>query len=108
MFRRVDLTAAEDTAEATLKEKWASGATFKIEGTWVGTITFECRTENLSTWVSILAANVTTNALALTAVSTGTDANGIYRIVADGLRVRARMSAWTSGTANVDAGAQRG
>jgi hypothetical protein len=107
MFRLDTLTVAEDTVEATLKEKWGSGAIFKIEGTWVGTITWECRTDNLSTWVSIMATNATTNAMATTAVSTGTDANGVYRIVADGLRVRARMSAYTSGTANVDAGALR-
>ena len=107
MFRLDTLTAAEDTVEATLKGKWGSGAVFKIEGTWVGTITFEARTENLDTWVAIMATNATTNALATTAVSTGTDANYIYRIVADGLMVRARMSTYTSGTANVDAAAVR-
>ena len=101
MFQTDDLTVAEDTVEAFLKEKTGSGVIFQILGTWVGTITWEAKAETAATWVSIFAANVTTNALALTAVSTGTDANGVYRIVADGLEIRARMSTYVSGTANL-------
>lgn len=96
MFQTDTLTAAEDTSEVFLKDKAGSAAIFQFLGTWVGTITFEAKAETAATWVSIMATNVATNATATT-----TTANGVFRVVADGLEVRARMSAYTSGTVNV-------
>jgi len=107
MFRLDTLTAKEGTVAASLKEKCGSGVIFQILGTWAGTITWEAKAETAATWVAIMATNATTNALATTIVSTTTEVNGIYRIIGDGLQIRARMSAYTSGTANVHAGALR-
>ena len=91
---QVDLEAAEDTATA---DPGPGGAAFQVLGTWSGTITFEAKTKGAATWVSILVTNVATNAQVTT-----TTANGVFRVVADGLDLRARMSSYTSGTANVD------
>lgn len=71
-------------------------AVFQVLGTWVGTFTFEAQVNGSTAWASIMATNAATNALALTST-----VNGIFRVVSDGLDVRARFSTWASGTALV-------
>lgn len=68
---------------------------FQITGTWSGTITFEGTVTG--TWVAIPGTD-----LSATTSSTTTTANGMYAVACVGLnKVRARMSAYTSGTASV-------
>ncbi|KKL87670.1 hypothetical protein LCGC14_1932370 [marine sediment metagenome] len=95
---KVDFDTVEDAANIKSQEGLGDMAGFQILGTWAGTITFEAHVpgESVGTWVSIMATNVATNALATT-----TTANGVFRIVSDGLDIRARFSTDTSGTANV-------
>jgi hypothetical protein len=65
----------------------------QITGITTATIIFEATIDGTN-WVAILAENVTTGAQATTAT-----ANGIYRVVCMGMvQIRARISAWTSGT----------
>ena len=89
----VSLDAAQETVVLTPCDIGGGAGGFHITGTWVGTITFEAKAPEATAWVSILATNVTTDASALT-----TTGNGIFRVVADGLHIRARVSAYTSGT----------
>lgn len=71
-------------------------AGFQITGTWSATITFESTVDD-STWVAVSATNRASGASATTTTS-----NGIYNLSATGVRsVRARVSAYTSGTAVV-------
>jgi hypothetical protein len=68
------------------------GASIQLSGTFSATVTFEGTTDGL-TWVAILATNRTTGSAATT-----TTAAGIFFIAAQGLvKVRARVSAYTSG-----------
>lgn len=94
----VSLDAAEETVVLTPCDIGGGAGGFHFTGTWVGTVTFEAKAPGAAStnWVSILATNVTSDASATT-----TTGNGIFRVVADGLHVRARMSAYTSGTAVV-------
>lgn len=89
----VSLDAANETVTLTPCDIGGGAGGFHITGTWTGTITFEAKAPEATAWVSILATNVTTEASATT-----TTANGIFRVVADGLHVRARFSTATSGT----------
>jgi hypothetical protein len=67
-----------------------------VEGTFVGTVTFEGSLNGV-TYFPVAATNVSTGALAST-----TTAPGLYRAeVVGGMTFRARMSAYTSGTADV-------
>ena len=69
-----------------------STVAFQVTGTFVATVTFE-GTIDASTWVSVLARNVATGAVATTAT-----AAGVYVAACGGLSlVRARVT-WTSGT----------
>ncbi|MCK5316326.1 MAG: hypothetical protein KAJ55_00350 [Anaerolineales bacterium] len=100
--RTEDLTALADTVEVgTTNDRQGSAAVIQILGTWSGTITFECKQKTAATWASIIAVKADTDARATTAVSTTTEANGVYRCVSDGLDIRARMSSYVSGTANL-------
>ena len=90
------LTAAEQAVTLTLVGQAAT--TFQLTGTWVGTITFEASNDN-STWTSIFAMKAGDNVIAQTAT-----ANDIYRCTTAGFGyVRARCSAYTSGTIVVTA-----
>lgn len=87
------LTAAEQAS--TVSTDGYGTVSFQITGTWSGTITFEAT--NASTWVAILATNITSGASATT-----TTANGVYAVASSNARfVRARMSSYSSGTAAV-------
>lgn len=67
-----------------------------ITGAWVGTISFQGSLDGIN-FVNILAHNLTTNVLTST-----TTANGQFIINTSGMRsVRARLTAYTSGTASV-------
>lgn len=69
-----------------------------VVGTWTGTLTFE-GTADGTTWVAVLASNLTTGAQATT-----TTANGLFSITNGGvIRVRARATAAVTGTAVVRA-----
>lgn len=68
----------------------------QVAGITNATITWECSIDGTN-WLGVLAAPTTTGTGALT-----TTANGIFRIDVRGLRlVRARISAWVSGTITV-------
>jgi len=76
-----------------------STVVFDVSGTFVGTITFEAQVD--SQWVSLLATAVGTPVIASTATAAGE-----YRASVAGLtNVRARVSAYTSGTITVKANA---
>lgn len=94
----VSLDATDETVVLTPCDIGGGAGGFHITGTWAGTITFEAKAPGAAStdWVSILATNVATDASATT-----TTANGVFRVVADGLHVRARLSTATSGTAVV-------
>ena len=67
--------------------------TFQVTGITTATITWEATIDGTN-WVSILATNLTSGTAAATAT-----ANGLYRATVQGLaQVRARISAYTSGT----------
>ncbi len=91
-----DFADVEDEGTVSAHDSRGGMAGFQILGTWAGTITFEAKLHEAGTWVSIIATNVATSAQATT-----TTANGVFRIVSDGLDVRARFSTDTSGTVNV-------
>lgn len=71
---------------------------FQVTGITTATVTFEATIDG-SNWVAIQAANSTTEVVATTAT-----ADGIYTAVVAGYqKVRARISAWTTGTLYVTA-----
>lgn len=94
----VNLGVAEAVVVLTPCDIGGGAGGFHVTGTWAGTITFEAKAPGAAStnWVSILATSVATDVSATT-----TTGNGIFRVVADGLHVRARMSTYTSGTAVV-------
>jgi hypothetical protein len=68
----------------------------QVEGITTATITFEATVDG-SNWVAVQATNLTSGTAATTAT-----ADGLYRLDVSGLyQVRARISAYTSGTINV-------
>lgn len=73
---------------------------FQVYGTFVGTITFEGKVLGVpdvaANWVVVQAIPLGTGTAATT-----TTGPGIFRVNASGIQVRARMSAFTSGTASV-------
>jgi hypothetical protein len=72
---------------------------FQITGTWSGTITFEASADGTN-WFATAVKN-TSEVNATTLVTTRTT-NGISQIYIGGIPyVRARMSTYTSGTANI-------
>ena len=94
----VELGAAEAVVNTDPNADGGGASGFHITGTWTGTITFEAKAPAAESgdWVSILATNVTDQVDGAT-----TTANGVFRMIADGLQVRARMSTYGSGTAEV-------
>ncbi len=78
----------------------------QLSGTWVGTVLFEGIVRDTADGANplTLASNkyaLTFQDVALTtqtAGATGTTANGIFSVVADGMNVQLRCSAYTSGT----------
>lgn len=71
----------------------------QVVGITTATITWEVSNNDGTTWVGILGAPTTTGTGALTAT-----ADGIYIINVAGIqRLRARISAWSSGTITVTA-----
>lgn len=93
-----NLTAASQAQTFTLQGE--AGMSFNIAGTWVGTISFEASNDNFTTFSTINAQRAGDNTLSQTVVSTA--GNDLYRIGVSGfLYVRARMTAYTSGTATV-------
>jgi hypothetical protein len=69
------------------------GVGVQIVGITSATVTFEASCDQVPTWVSILATNVTSGTTATT-----TTADGIYTINVVGLQqVRARVSTYVSG-----------
>lgn len=76
-----------------------SAAGLQVTGTFVGTITWEVSNDGGTTWVGILAAPTTTGTGALTATTTG-----IYVVDVSAIeKLRARVSAYTSGAITVTA-----
>jgi hypothetical protein len=87
-----DASAATGNGSA-LDVKDMAVAAFQVTGTFVATITFEATVDDAN-WVSLRATNVSGGATATTAT-----APGIYSAGVAGLHyVRARISAWTSGS----------
>jgi hypothetical protein len=81
----IDTTAISDGALTVLA--------MQITGITTATITFEATIDGTN-WVAVQATNLNDGSEASTAT-----ADGIYRLTCLGLRqVRARISAWTSGT----------
>lgn len=80
----------------------AGTAVIQISGTWVGTVTFESSNDNYVTSQSVAA--VFLGGVATQSASWTT--NGFYAILTAGFKsTRARMSAYTSGTATIAADA---
>ena len=89
--------AANDTSVTlAYREFFNGGVGIQVTGTFSGTITFEMSIDGTN-FVAALATNVTSGAEATT-----TTATGVFKFDAVGaLVVRARSTAWTSGTATV-------
>lgn len=93
-INNIPLAALNANVEQNLSGE--SGASVQIIGTWVGTITFE-GTLNGVDWIPINAVSASTSY-----PQTTTTVNGLYRLTPGGMfAFRARMSAFTSGSASV-------
>jgi hypothetical protein len=89
--------SAQDNSLTTFCRGYNS-VDFQVKGTWSATLKFE-GTVNGSDWITIYAVKKTGGA-----VDTVATTNGIYDINSNGFTsVRARVSAYTSGTATVQA-----
>lgn len=93
----VNLTGATQTAIMAVNNYSSQNGYvsvgFNISGTWVATITFEATVDGTN-WVSVKAVNANTGSAAATTTS-----NGIYSVAPNVIQtVRARVSAYTSGT----------
>ncbi len=88
----------EDAAEVAAISDHTRGDAhiYQILGSWTGVITFEVKSRSTSTWVSIMVTNVADGSEATT-----TTANGIFRLIADGLDSRARFSTDSGGAPQV-------
>lgn len=86
-------------AGTSLDMEGGAGATFQVAGTFVGTVTWEATIDGTN-WIGVAVADLasTTRARTLTTTAPGL-------LLLDGVRgvqlVRARVSAWTSGTITV-------
>jgi hypothetical protein len=93
-----NLTALNTTV--SIATNGSGTAIMEIGGTWVGTITFEGSNNNFTTLQDITAiylGGIQTNAATATT-------NGFFSVVSAGFAsVRAKMTAYTSGTANITA-----
>lgn len=73
-----------------------SVATMQVSGTFVGTLTWEA-TIDQTNWIAVQATSLNDGTAATTATTTG-----LFRIQAFGLsQIRARVSAYTSGSITV-------
>lgn len=91
------LDAAEEAVTVLCAD--ADSVAIQVAGTFTGTITFECSVNN-SNWVA-LAVKASSQTTATTLVTT-TTAVGVFTVPTVGLQsVRARMSAYTDGSADV-------
>lgn len=89
------IAAAENAVTVEANDAAGGMVVFQFEGTWVGTIAFEGRVGGATTWRSLQGTQIDgSNVTQITA-------NQTVRVIADGIEVRARASAWTSGTADV-------
>ena len=97
---RETLSAADDVTEWRNADSSVAGyVTFQISGTWVGTITFQGYVRDSALPVAVVAEQMSTDGTK----ATTTTANGIFRVDASALGgVRCKMSAYTSGDADVD------
>lgn len=105
---KIQSAAAATGNGTTLDVQGFSTVAAQVEGTFVGTITWEGRVvadpADTTTWTAIYAINVNTGTSATTATTTG-----IYQLdVSAFSEFRARVSAWTSGTITVIAVASLG
>lgn len=93
-----EMLTMQDAAVATgngtsLDVVGQAGAVVALTGTFVGTVTFEGSLDDTN-WFSVMAVKLGDGAIATTATTTG-----LYRISCAALTsVRARVSAWTSGS----------
>lgn len=77
-------------------------ATLNVTGTFVGTVTFEGSPDSGTTYVAVLAQQLGVT----TTPATTTTGTGVFRISVDGLtNLRARVSAYTSGSITVTSNA---
>lgn len=91
-------TIAANNTSVTLayRQFFNGGIGAQITGTFSGTLQFEMSIDGTN-FVAVQATNVTSGAVATTATATG-----IFKYdVVGALVVRARSTAWTSGTATV-------
>jgi hypothetical protein len=89
-----NLTALNQAQTITLQGE--AGMTTQLSGVWTGTVTFEASNDNVN-WTTINVQRAGDNTISQTVVNSTN--NDIYRIgVAGFLYVRARCSAFTSGT----------
>lgn len=92
-------TAGALNASVELTVAGAAGAAVQVSGTWVGTLTFQS-TINGTDWVT--HNGTVYGGASVTNVST-TTANGAWAFrVAGAQKIRATMTAYTSGTATID------
>ena len=86
-FTNEDAPTSEDNQQGYIE----------LQGTWVGTVQFEQSIDSGATWFSINGTPMPSG----TAASNAT-ANGLWQFNINGItNLRARASAWTSGTAQV-------
>lgn len=100
--RAIFQNAAAATANGTAHDATPSSdgpyysCTFQVQGITTATITWEATIDG-SNWVAVRAENLNSGTLATTAT-----ADGLYRLTVLGFaQVRARISAYTSGTITV-------
>jgi len=83
----------------------AGTAIFELTGTWVGTVTFEGSNDNFVTSQAMIAINLTSGG----PYGATATANGFYSVLPQGFaKTQARMSAYTSGSASVNANSSAG
>lgn len=92
------LGAAEAAVTALCAD--SDSIAIQVSGTFTGTITFECSV-NGTNWVAL--AMKSSSQAALATLVTTTTAAGVFTVSTVGIQnVRARMSAYTDGSATVD------
>ena len=91
-----DITALNGAVTLTYRQFANGGIGVQVTNTFSGTLTFEMTIDGTN-FVAVQATNVSTGVIGTTATATG-----VYKFdVVGALSVRARASAWTSGTATV-------
>lgn len=93
---RKGVGALSAVGQVTLDAQKTTSVGISVAGTFVGTVSFEASLDGTN-WQPILATKVDTGVAALT-----TTVVGLFRVDATGTsQVRARVSAYTSGTVNL-------